>query len=80
MTIDLSRETEDLITEAVENGVLATASDLVEAAVRRYLETLEKGAKGRYQALRQRIEAAGLSLLDQEGIRQEVAARRGSCS
>jgi Arc/MetJ-type ribon-helix-helix transcriptional regulator len=80
MTIDISGETEQLISSAVENGVSPNAADLVEAAVRRYLGTLENRTKGRYQVLRQRIEASGLSLLDEEGIRQEVAERRGSCS
>ena len=80
MTIDISSETEKLISEAVESGVSRNASDLVEAAVRRYLVTLEQGAQGRYQALRERIEAAGLSLLDEDGIRHEVAERRGSCA
>jgi hypothetical protein len=79
MTIDLSRETVKLITDAVQKGVSPTASELVEAAVRRYLDPLETGAKGRYQLLRQKIEAAGVPLLDEEGIRQEVAGRRGPC-
>jgi Arc/MetJ-type ribon-helix-helix transcriptional regulator len=80
MTIDLTTETEKLITEAVQNGVSPSASELVESAVRQYLEALESSAKGRFRALRQKIEAAGVPLLDEEGIRQEVAERRGSCA
>jgi Arc/MetJ-type ribon-helix-helix transcriptional regulator len=80
MTIDLTGETEKLIVAAVEKGVSPSAAELVQAAVRQYLASIEAGKKGRYRALRQNIEAAGVPLLDEEGIRQEVAHRRGSCA
>ncbi len=78
MAIQLTPDTEILIAHAVAQGVSPSPTALVESAVREYLESRQQKIPGRFRELRRKIEESGVALLDEAGLKQEIAERRGS--
>jgi hypothetical protein len=88
MTIELDRETERLINVELGTGKYRDAGALIEAALKHYLPRGDKrqvpAGRGaavsnaeRFQALRGRIEQAGIPLLDDQQLREEIGERKG---
>lgn len=74
MSVDLAPDTERRIEEAVRQGRFSSPAELVEAAVNNLLRLPESG---RFHQLRAEIEAAGLPLLSDDELAEEIRSRRG---
>ncbi|MBI4904496.1 MAG: hypothetical protein HY820_12715 [Acidobacteria bacterium] len=76
MSIELSAEVEARIEAVVRSGRFHSAQEVVEAAIRDFLGIGQ--AKGEFHRLREEIERAGVKMLTDEELREEVRERRGT--